>query len=111
MSNRETDQTIISLESYAAVIAGLGAGLPLSRALLHADVSPRSWERAAEHWTSQIDESAASDLALLVAFDAALLDAKRRFEPTIQPIEAEVGAWAHFRRHFVTAVEPVAFLA
>jgi hypothetical protein len=108
MSNQET---IISLQSYAAVIAGLGAGLRLRRALLHAEVAASAWDAGAEHWQSQIDESAASDLAVLVAFDGALVAARRRFEPTIEPIESDPGAWAQFRRHFVTAVEPVAFLS
>jgi len=108
MSNPET---VISLESYAAVMAGLGAGLGIRRALAHAGVPPEAWERASERWQAEIDESAASDLTLLVAFDAALLTAKRRFEPTFEPIESDVRAWAHFRRHFATAVDPVAFLA
>src|SRR5688572_21745415 len=108
MSNHEA---VISLEAYAAVVAGLGAGLDLSRALAHAGVKPAEWDRAADHWPAQIDESAASDLTLLVDFDAALLAAKRRFEPTIEPIESHPRAWAHFRRHFVTAADPLAFLA
>ena len=108
MSNQET---MISLQSYAAVLAGLGAGLSLTRSLVHADVAASAWDAAAEHWPSQIDESAASDLALLVEFDAALLTARRRFEPTIEPVESDVRAWSHFRRHVVTAVDPVAFLA
>jgi hypothetical protein len=106
-----SQETVISLESYAAVLAGLGAGLDLARALAHAGVLPAEWDRASEHWQSQIDESAASDLSLLVAFDAALLAARRRFEPTAEPIESDLRAWAHFRRHFVTAVDPIAFLA
>ncbi|WP_437491977.1 hypothetical protein WME75_16740 [Sorangium sp. So ce1014] len=108
MSNQET---VISLESYAAVMAGLGAGLDLWRALAHAGVPAAAWERASEHWQARIDESAASDLEVLVAFDTALLAAKRRFEPTFEPIASDVLAWAHFRRHFVTAAEPVAFLS
>jgi hypothetical protein len=108
MSNQEP---VISLESYAAVIAGLGAGLSLPRALLHARVQPTEWDRAAELWQSRIDESAGADLVLLVAFDAALLAAKRRFEPTIEPIESDPQAWVHFRRHFVTAADPRAFLS
>ncbi|WP_437553189.1 hypothetical protein WME97_17705 [Sorangium sp. So ce367] len=106
-----SQETVISLESYAAVMAGLGAGLDLRRALAHAGVAPAAWEQASEQWQARIDESAASDLAVLVAFDAALLTAKRRFEPTFEPIESDVRAWAHFRRHFVTATEPIAFLA
>ncbi|WP_437603077.1 hypothetical protein WMF28_15780 [Sorangium sp. So ce590] len=108
MSNQET---VISLESYAAVVAGLGAGLDLWRALEHAGVPAAEWERASERWQAGIDESAASDLELLVAFDTALLTAKRRFDPTFEPIASDVRAWAHFRRHFVTAAEPVAFLS
>ncbi|WP_437580666.1 hypothetical protein [Sorangium sp. So ce887] len=108
MSNQET---VISLESYAAVMAGLGAGLDLGRALAHAGVPAAAWERASEHWQARIDESAASDLELLVAFDTALLTAKRRFEPTFEPIASDVRAWAHFRRYFVTAAEPIAFLS
>ncbi|WP_437971124.1 hypothetical protein WMF04_18345 [Sorangium sp. So ce260] len=104
-------ETIISLESYAAVMAGLGAGLDLWRALAHAGVPPAAWERGCERWQARIDESAASDLALLVDFDAALLIAKRRFEPTFEPIESDVRAWANFRRHFVTAADPIAFLS
>jgi hypothetical protein len=46
MSNQET---IISLQSYAAVIAGLGAGLRLRRALLHAEVAASAWDAGAEH--------------------------------------------------------------
>ncbi len=108
MSNQET---MISLQSYAAVLAGLGAGLSLRRALSQAEVPAPAWEPASEHWQAQIDESAASDLDLLVAFDGALSTAKRRFEPTIEPIASDPQAWAQFRRHFVTAVSPVAFLA
>ncbi|WP_437819575.1 hypothetical protein [Sorangium sp. So ce1078] len=104
-------ETIISLESYAAVMAGLGAGLDLWRALAHAGVPLAAWERGREHWQARIDESAASDLALLVDFDAALLTAKRRFEPTFEPIASDVRAWANFRRHFVTAADPIAFLS
>ena len=108
MSNPET---MISLQSYAAVLAGLGAGLSLRRALAQAEVPAPAWEPASEHWQAQIDESAASDLGLLVAFDCALSTARRRFEPTIEPIASDPQAWAQFRRHFVTAVDPVAFLA
>lgn len=108
MSNPET---ILSLESYAAVMAALGRGLALPRALAHADVDSAAWERGSAQWQEAIDESAASDLAVLVAFDAALLAAKRRFEPTVEPIESDARAWTHFRRHFVTAPDPVAFVA
>jgi hypothetical protein len=108
MSNQET---MISLQSYAVVLAGLGAGLSLRRALAQADVPAPAWEPASEHWQAQIDASAASDLGLLVAFDGALSTARRRFEPTIEPISSDPQAWAQFRRHFVTAVAPVAFLA
>jgi hypothetical protein len=108
MSNQET---MISLESYAAVLSALGAGLRLGRALASAEVPASAWEPSSEHWQARIDESAASDLELLVAFDAALSTARRRFEPTIEPITSEPQAWAQFRRHFVTAVDPVAFLA
>src|SRR5262245_47749175 len=107
MSNKES---VISLEAYALVMAGLGAGLNLSRALAHAEVPADAWEAGSETWQSRIDESAASDLTLLVAFDAALLNAKRRFEPTVAPIASDLEAWSHFRRHFVTAVDPPAFL-
>lgn len=102
---------MISLQSYAAVLAGLGAGLRLGRALASAEVPAPAWEPSSEHWQAQIDESAASDLELLVTFDAALSTARRRFEPTIEPITSDPRAWAQFRRHFVTAVDPVAFLA
>lgn len=105
-----TEDQVITLESYAAVVAGLGAGLPLTRALEHVSVGVLEWNASEEHWRAQIDESAASDLSLLVAFDAALISARRSFEPTVEPIESDVKAWAHFRRHFVTAVEPVKFL-
>jgi len=108
MSNPEM---IISLHAYASVMAGLGAGLNLRRALVHAEVPAAAWDRASEHWQAQIDESAASDLAVLVAFDGALLAARRRFDPTIEPIESDARAWSHFRRHFVTATSPTAFLA
>lgn len=108
MSNQET---MISLKSYAAVLAGLGAGLSLRRALALAEVPAPAWGPASEHWQAQIEESAASDLGLLVAFDGALSTARRRFEPTIEPITSDPQAWAQFRRHFVTAVSPVAFLA
>lgn len=101
----------IPLESYAAVIAGLGAGLPLVRALDLAGVRPADWDAGSNHWQSAIDESAASDLTVLVAFDAALLAARRRFEPTFEPIASDALAWAQFRRHFATAVDPPAFLA
>jgi hypothetical protein len=99
------------LETYAAVIAGLGAGLALSRALELAGIAALQWEETSLHWQERIDESAASDLEVLVAFDAALLAAGRRFEPTVQPIETDARAWCHFRRHFLTAVDPPAFLA
>lgn len=108
MSNPETT---ISLQSYAAVLAGLGAGLRLGRALARAEVPASAWEPASEHWQARIGESAASDLELLVAFDGALSTARRRFEPTIEPITSDPQAWAQFRRHFVTAVDPVVFLA
>jgi hypothetical protein len=108
MSNPET---MISLQSYAAVLAGLGAGLRLGRALARAEVPASSWEQASEHWQARIDESAASDLELLVAFDGALSTARRRFEPTVEPITSDPQAWAQFRRHFVTAVDPTGFLA
>ncbi|MEP7123452.1 MAG: hypothetical protein ABJE95_21170 [Byssovorax sp.] len=102
---------MISLESYAAVLAGLGAGLRLGRALSLSEVPAPAWESSSEHWQARIDESAASDLELLVAFDGALSTARRRFEPTIEPITSDPYAWAQFRRHFITAVDPVAFLA
>lgn len=108
MSNQDA---MISLESYAAVLAGLGAGLRLGRALARAEVPPPAWEEASDHWQARIDESAATDLAVLVAFDAELSTARRRFEPTIEPIASDPAAWAQFRRHFITAVDPVAFLA
>jgi hypothetical protein len=107
MSNQEPE---ISLASYATVTACLGAGLPLRRALEVAGLQPAAWERDSERWQDEIAESAANDLVLLVAFDAELLTAKRRFEPTIEPIATDVRAFAHFRRHFLTAVEPNAFL-
>ena len=108
MSNQDTK---ISLESYAAVLAGLGAGLRLGHALAQAEVPPPAWEEASDHWQARIDESAATDLTVLVAFDAELSTARRRFEPTIEPIASDPAAWAQFRRHFITAVDPVAFLA
>src|SRR5262245_54914775 len=104
-------ETPVSLQSYAAVVAALGAGLPLLRALDFAAVRAADWDTASDHWQSAIDESAASDLAVLVAFDAALLAEKRRFEPSVEPIESDPQAWAQFRRHFVTAVDPAAFVA
>ena len=105
-----TEDQVIALESYAAVVAGLGAGLPLTRSLECANIGVLDWNVGEEHWRERIEESAASDLSLLVAFDAALISAKRRFEPTVEPIESDVKAWAHFRRHFVTAVDAVGFL-
>ena len=108
MSNPDT---MISLQSYAAVLSALGAGLRLDRALAWAEVPASAWEPSSEHWQARIGESAASDLELLVEFDGALSTARRRFEPTIEPITSDPQAWAQFRRHFVTAVDPVAFLA
>jgi hypothetical protein len=108
MSNHEPT---ISLQSYAAVLAGLGAGLTLGRALALAEVPAPAWDEASDDWQARIDESAASDLAVLVAFDGALSTARRRFEPTIEPIASDPLAWTQFRRHFVTSVDPVAFLA
>src|SRR5690348_4111653 len=105
-----TEDQFIALESYAVVVAGLGAGLALTRSLECANVGVLEWNVGEEHWRERIEESAASDLSLLVAFDAALISAKRRFEPTVEPVESDVKAWAHFRRHFVTAVDPVGFL-
>ena len=101
----------ISLEAYATVTAGLSAGLDRRGALAAAGVEPPAWDRSVEAWHARIDESAATDLELLVAFDAALLTARRRFEPTVEPITADVKAWAQFRRHFLTSVDPPAFLA
>ncbi|MEO7330612.1 MAG: hypothetical protein ABI193_18705, partial [Minicystis sp.] len=108
MSNQDTK---ISLSAYAAVLAGLGAGLRLPRALLHAGVEPLLWDEASEEWQDRIEESAASDLEVLVAFDGALLAEKRRFEPIIEPVGSDAVAFAHFRRHVLTAVDAVAFLA
>jgi hypothetical protein len=107
----ETTETIISLRSYAAALAALGAGLTLSRALAHAEIAPATWDEASAEWQERIDESAATDLGLLVAFDAALLAEKRAFEPRLSPLDEDVEAFAHFRRHVLLAVDAVAFLA
>ncbi len=101
----------VTLQSYATVLAGLGAGLPLRRALELADVNPEAWGPACERWQQALDESAASDLSVVVAFDAALVTEQRRFEPTVEPISSDVAAWAAFRRHFLTTPTPVSFLA
>lgn len=107
MSNPEE----LSLTSYAAVMAGLGAGLPLRRALELADVPEALWGPGAERWQHELEESAATDLEVVVSFDAALLEQQRRFAPVVHPIHADVAAWACFRRHFVTATDAPAFLA
>lgn len=103
--------TSVSLESYAMVIAAQSAGAPLFRALRIAGVSPPEWDAASHHYPRLIDESAATDLVTLVAFDAALLEAKRKLDPRLEPIESEVTAFVQFRKHFVTAADPIAFLA
>jgi hypothetical protein len=100
----------VSLQEYATVIAGLGAGFSLDRAVSLAGVRGVDWGAASDHWQSAIDESAATDLTLLVEFDAALLSAKRRYEPTFEPIESDASAWGRFRRHFVTSADPPRFL-
>jgi hypothetical protein len=109
-SREEPHASPVTLERYAAVMAALGAGLPLTRALSHAEVEPIAWTSAEERWRAELAESGASDLTLLVAFDGALLRARRAFEPTIEPIASDPRAWSCFRRHFVTAVDPAAFL-
>lgn len=99
------------LESYATVIAALDAGLPLSRALFHASISAAQWDAGSDHWQQEIQDSAAGDLSVLVGFDVALLQAKRRFSPTPEPIASDARAFAHFRRHLLFSVEPASFIA
>lgn len=100
----------ITLDAYAMVLAGLSAGVGTTRALANADVQPARWVTGSEHWQRAIDDSAADDLCVLVAFDAALLSAKDKYASTIEPIQSDVVAWAAFRRHFVAAVDAVSFL-
>lgn len=106
-----TPEAPFPLESYATVIAALDAGLPLSRALVHASIAAAQWDTGSEHWQQAIQDSAEGDLSVLVGFDIALLHAKRRFSPTPEPIASDACAFAHFRRHLLFAVEPASFLA
>lgn len=105
----ETEQPL-PLETYAFVMAGLNAGLPLARVLAHAELTSARWLEGSELWQEAIDRSAAEDLQVLVSVDAALLKARQKFEPRVEPIQSDPAAWAAFRRHFVTALDPSAFL-
>jgi hypothetical protein len=107
----QDESTHISLKAYALVMAGLGAGISLRQATTHAGISIPQWEESSSLWQARLEESAATDLALLMEFDAALLLGKRDFDPRVSPIDEDKQAWVCFRRHFVTSVDPVRFLA
>jgi hypothetical protein len=82
----------VPLAQYAAVTAALAAAHPLKAVLAAEGIDARSWAQADAGWTVRLD----ADASLLARYEAALAAAADRLERTVEPIDADVAAWAAF---------------
>ena len=82
----------VPLAQYAAVTAALAAAYPLKAVLSAEGIDASRWAKADAGWTARLD----ADASLLARYEEALAAAADRLERTVEPIDADVGAWAAF---------------
>jgi hypothetical protein len=101
----------VPLALYAAVVAALGEGYPLSVVLEHEGLSQDTWEAAEERWVDRLGASAEGDLSLFDALDRALATARARFARPVDPLDDDLDQFLAFKSHLAAAEKPIALLA
>jgi hypothetical protein len=96
------------LAAYAAVIAHLAEGIPLTESLAYLGIAADRWPAIEDTW---LDRLAEGDPALLDAFDEHRAAAAREVLRPLPPLDEELGAWTAFFRAFTAAEDPLGFLA
>jgi hypothetical protein len=105
------DDDEVPLALYAAVVAALGEGYPLSVVLEHDGLSEDTWEAAEERWVDRLGSSAEGDLSLFDALDRALASARAQFARSVDPIDDDLDQFLAFKHHLEAAEKPIVMLA
>jgi len=105
------DDDEVPLALYAAVVAALGEGYPLSVVLEHEGVSEDTWEASEERWVDRLGASMEGDLSLFDALDRALAGARTRFARPVDPLDDDLDQFLAFKHHLAAAEKPLAMLA
>jgi hypothetical protein len=101
----------VPIELYAAVVATLGEGYPLTVALEHQGLALDAWEAAEERWVDRLAASAEGDLKLLDMLDRAIAAQRARFGRTVDPIDKDLAQFLALQRHLAASEDPSAMLA
>lgn len=100
----------ISIEQYALVLCAKDEGAPLEVALELAAVPPQDWPAAEAHHTARLS-LAASDPAVLPAFDDAMRAARAQLARPVTPIDEDAASWGRWLRVWSSAPDPMGMLA
>jgi hypothetical protein len=114
MSETSLKDTVIAglpLRQYVAVYAAVGEGFPLETVLKHEALDAAGWGHIDKAWADALVQSADTDLELVEAHDALLLDAQDRFWRAIPPVSVDLEAWLDFFRRVTSSDDPFALLA
>ena len=77
----------ITLQQYAAILAGVAEGHQLARVLAREGVEPARWPEAEEAWSDRVARDGGVDSRLLTELDEHLAAAQDRYGRRLPPID------------------------
>lgn len=101
----------ITLQQYAAILAGVAEGHQLARVLAREGVEPARWPDAEEAWSDRVAREGGVDSRLLTELDEHLAAAQDRYGRRLPPIDEDLRAFLDFRHHWTTNPDPRLLLA
>jgi len=88
----------VSMDRYAAILAGFAEGLPAGEVLLHEGVEPRAWPAIESMWQDHLDADFDRGGTLLEELDRRMLLHRDRYTRPIPPLDEDLRAYLDFDR-------------